>query len=64
MFTHPGEVNGTFVIDGVVGDYLCEQFGSLEDAPFTIEIKENRLVSAHLRQQDAARRVLALHAYR
>ena len=22
-FTTPGEVNGTFVIDGVVGDYLC-----------------------------------------
>jgi aminopeptidase len=46
VFTTPGEVNGTFVIDGVVGDYLCEQFGSLEDAPLTIEIKENRLVSA------------------
>ena len=30
MFTTPGEVNGTFVIDGVVGDYLCERFGSLE----------------------------------
>ena len=23
IFTTPGEVNGTFVIDGVVGDYLC-----------------------------------------
>src|SRR6266852_9389726 len=23
VFTSPGEVNGTFVIDGVVGDYLC-----------------------------------------
>ncbi len=23
VFTTPGEVNGTFVIDGVVGDYLC-----------------------------------------
>ena len=30
VFTTPGEVNGTFVIDGVVGDYLCERFGSLE----------------------------------
>ena len=23
IFTTPGEVNGTFVVDGVVGDYLC-----------------------------------------
>src|SRR4029453_3279243 len=26
VFTGPGEVNGPFVIDGVVGDYLCERF--------------------------------------
>ena len=29
VFTAPGEVNGTFVIDGVVGDWLCAKFGSL-----------------------------------
>ena len=29
VFTTPGEVNGTFVIDGVVGDWLCAKFGSL-----------------------------------
>src|SRR5580698_5721892 len=27
VFTTPGEVNGTFVIDGVVGDWLCAKFG-------------------------------------
>jgi leucyl aminopeptidase (aminopeptidase T) len=47
VFTTPGEVNGTFVIDGVVGDYLCERFGSLEKTPLTVVIKENRLVEAH-----------------
>lgn len=46
VFTTPGEVNGTFVIDGVVGDYLCEQFGSLEQMPLTVRIKGNRLVEA------------------
>ena len=30
IFTTPGEVNGTFVIDGVVGDYLCEKYGDLK----------------------------------
>jgi aminopeptidase len=47
VFTTPGEVNGTFVIDGVVGDYLCERFGSLEATPLTVRIKGNRLTEAH-----------------
>lgn len=46
VFTTPAEVNGVFVIDGVVGDYLCAQFGNLKDSPLRIEVKENRLVSA------------------
>jgi aminopeptidase len=47
VFTTPGEVNGTFVIDGVVGDYLCAKFGSLRENPLTIEVKGNRLTAAH-----------------
>ena len=46
VFTTPGDVNGTFVIDGVVGDFLCERFGSLESAPLTVVVKNNRLVDA------------------
>src|SRR5579863_7515737 len=47
IFTTPGEVNGTFVIDGVVGDYLCAKFGNLRDNPLTIHMKKNRLTEAH-----------------
>jgi len=47
VFTTPGEVNGTFVIDGVVGDWLCAKFGDLRDTPLTIRIKGNRLTEAH-----------------
>ncbi len=47
IFTTPGEVNGTFVIDGVVGDYLCAKFGNLRENPLTIHMKKNRLVEAH-----------------
>jgi aminopeptidase len=47
IFTTPGEVNGTFVIDGVVGDYLCSKFGNLEKNPLTIHMKGNRLTEAH-----------------
>jgi leucyl aminopeptidase (aminopeptidase T) len=47
VFTTPGEVNGTFVIDGVVGDWLCAKFGSLRENPLTIQVKSNRLTEAH-----------------
>jgi len=47
VFTTPGEVNGTFVIDGVVGDWLCAKFGSLRENPLTIQVKGNRLTEAH-----------------
>ena len=43
-FTSPGEVNGRFVVDGVVGDWLCARYGLLADAPLTIEIAGNRIV--------------------
>ena len=47
VFTTPGEVNGTFVIDGVVGDYLCAKFGDLKSHPLTIQVKGNRVIAAH-----------------
>ena len=43
-FTSPGEVNGTFVVDGVVGDWLCARYGLLAETPLTIEIAGNRIV--------------------
>jgi len=52
VFTTPGEVNGTFVIDGVVGDWLCAKFGSLREHPLTIRVKGNRVVEAHSTNPD------------
>ncbi len=46
VFTTPGEVNGTFVIDGVVGDYLCAKYGDLRETPLTIQVEKNRLKEA------------------
>ncbi|HBY58685.1 MAG TPA: aminopeptidase [Solibacterales bacterium] len=46
IFTTPGEVNGTFVVDGVVGDYLCAKYGDLRNTPLTIRVEANRLVEA------------------
>lgn len=47
VFTTPGNVDGTLVIDGVVGDFLCEKFGSLAETPLTLRVRHNRLVEAH-----------------
>ena len=43
VFTTPGEVNGTYVVDGVVGDYLCERYPDLASQPLTIRIQNNRI---------------------
>ena len=44
VFTCPIDVNGTAVIDGCLGDYFAEQYGSLEDTPITIEIENGRAI--------------------
>ena len=43
VWTTPGEVNGVFVCDGVVGDYLCAKYGDLKFTPLTIHVKGSRL---------------------
>jgi len=43
IFTTPGEVNGVCVVDGVVGDYLCEKYQDLARQPLTIRMKSNRI---------------------
>ena len=45
-FTSPLEVNGTFVVDGVVGDYLCAKYGDLKETPLTLTVERNRLTKA------------------
>jgi leucyl aminopeptidase (aminopeptidase T) len=55
IFTTPGEVNGTFVIDGVVGDYLCAKFGNLQENPLTVRIKANRLTEARSENRELER---------
>ena len=55
VFTTPGEVNGTFVIDGVVGDYLCAKYGDLQETPLTIQVKGNRITEAHSSNKELER---------
>ncbi len=43
IFTSPFNSNGRFVVDGVVGDYLCQKYGDIAATPLTIDIVDNRI---------------------
>ena len=47
VFTTPEEVNGTYVVDGVVGDYLCGKYGNLRSDPLSIRVEHNRVKEIH-----------------
>ncbi|MBV9765529.1 MAG: aminopeptidase [Acidobacteriaceae bacterium] len=51
-FTSPLEVNGRFIVDGVVGDYLCAKYGDLKNTPLTLEIERNRLTKANSKNKE------------
>ncbi len=52
IFTSPLNTNGVFVVDGVVGDYLCERYGDLKESPLTIEVENNRIRSLKSENKD------------
>ncbi|HSS45004.1 MAG TPA: aminopeptidase, partial [Thermoanaerobaculia bacterium] len=55
VLTSPARVDGVYVADGVVGDYLCARYGNLKDTPLTVSIENSRLVNARCEQKDLLR---------
>lgn len=45
IFTCPAGAEGRFVVDGVVGDYLCRKYGDLRATPLAIEVRGARIAS-------------------
>lgn len=54
-FTAPQEVNGVFVVDGVVGDFLCARYGILRATPLTINIEANRITRVSCNNKELER---------
>ncbi len=52
IFTAPMNTHGTFVVDGVVGDYLCAKYGDLQDTPLIIEVRDNRIVDLRCKDKE------------
>jgi aminopeptidase len=44
VFTSPVNVNGKIFIDGCLGDFFTEKYGSLERTPVSIEVENGRAV--------------------
>ena len=43
VLTCPARVDGVYVADGVVGEYLCARYGSLEATPLSVTIENSRI---------------------
>ncbi len=52
IYTAPHNLNGRFVADGVVGDYLCQKFGDLKDNPLLIDIENNRIKNLYCENEE------------
>jgi leucyl aminopeptidase (aminopeptidase T) len=52
VWTTPASVNGVFVVNGSVGDYLCPKYGDIQDTPLTLEIEDGILRHARCARED------------
>jgi len=62
VLTAPARVDGVYVVDGILGDYLSARFGDLEASPLTVTIENSRLVDARCERADVLRDFLAYTA--
>jgi leucyl aminopeptidase (aminopeptidase T) len=54
VLTAPARVDGVYVVDGVLGDYLCARYGDLEATPLTVTIENSRVVDVRCARHEVA----------
>jgi len=59
VLTAPARVDGVYVADGVVGDYLCARYGDLKNNPLTVTIENSRIQDVQCKRQDLVADFLA-----
>jgi len=52
VFTCPSNANGTVIIDGCLGDFFTQKYGSLEKTPVTLGIREGRVKGIDCENQE------------
>lgn len=52
VLTCPARVDGVYVADGVVGEYLCARYGDLEKTPLSVTIENSRIADVRCKNSD------------
>jgi aminopeptidase len=52
VLTAPARVDGVYVADGVVGEYLCARYGDLEATPLSVTIVDSRITELRCENQN------------
>jgi len=52
VLTAPARVDGVYVADGVVGEYLCARYGNLKETPLSVTIVDRRITEIRCANQD------------
>ncbi len=55
VLTAPARVDGVYVADGVVGEYLCARYGDLQANPLSVTIENSRIVDVQCDRADLVR---------
>ena len=61
VLTAPARVDGVYVADGVVGDYLCARYGDLRDNPLSVTIENSRIADVQCKRRGSRPRFPRLH---
>jgi leucyl aminopeptidase (aminopeptidase T) len=59
VLTSPARVDGVYVVDGVLGDYLCARYGDIEATPLTVWIENSRVADVRCERSDVREDFLA-----
>ena len=52
VLTAPARVDGVYVADGVVGEYLCARYGDLKETPLSVTIVDSRITELRCANQN------------
>jgi len=52
VFTAPARVDGLFVVDGVLGDWLAPKYGDMEKHPLSVVIENSRIAEVRCDRSD------------
>lgn len=55
VLTSPARVDGIFVVDGVLGDWMSQKYGDIESTPLKIEIENSRIVGCYCSRHEILR---------